>query len=192
MDKVDEKKRRFLIQTGSLIGAAGAVGAAIPLVSSMNPKISTKAMAKPIQVNISDLKDGEQKTVIWRGKPVWIIKRNKKTLEALTQLSGMLSDPDSKIDQQPHYAQNKHRSIRPDILVLYGICTHLGCAPTYRPEAGSIDTEWPGGFFCSCHGSKFDLAGRVFKGVPAPTNLEVPPYHFVSQDELIIGEQLKT
>ena len=187
MDTVDNDKRRFLIQTGSLLGAMGGLGAAIPLVKSMTPKVSTSALGGPIDVDISELKEGEQKTVIWRGKPVWIIRRTAAAVAGLLALNPLLRDPLSQIEQQPSYAQNIYRSVRPDILVLYGVCTHLGCAPTYRPEKGSIDESWPGGFFCSCHGSKFDLAGRVFKGVPAPTNLEVPPYHFASQDKLVIG-----
>ena len=189
---VDQKRRKFLIQTGTLLGAAGAVGVAPPLIQSMLPNAAVQSDGAPITVDISNLKPGEQKTIIWRGKPVWIIRRTAEALASLSLLTDKLSDPSSQIEQQPSYAQNTHRSVRPEILVLYGICTHLGCAPTYRPDPGGIDEDWKGGFFCSCHGSKFDLAGRVFKGVPAPTNLEVPPYHFISDSEIVIGETTVT
>lgn len=181
-----------MIQTGSLLGAVGAVGVATPLIQSMLPNAAVESDGAPITVDISDVQPGEQKTVIWRGKPIWIIRRTAEAIASLSVVTDKLSDPASKIDQQPTYAQNIHRSIRPEILVLYGICTHLGCAPTYRPDPGGIDKNWQGGFFCSCHGSKFDLAGRVFKGVPAPTNLEVPPHHYVSDTEIIIGETTLT
>ena len=144
--------------------------------------------AEPIEVDISVLKEGEQRTVVWRGKPIWVVRRTVDQVNALSQLDSELTDPNSEIEQQPGYAKNAYRSIRPDILVLVGVCTHLGCAPTYRPEPKAIDAAWPGGFFCSCHGSKFDLAGRVYKGVPAPTNLEVPPYHFKDKSTLIVGQ----
>lgn len=188
LSTVDSKKRRFLVQTGSLLGAIGAAGVAVPLLRSMSPNRSVQSDGAPITVDISTIAEGEQKTVIWRGKPVWIIRRTQEALASLSLTEKSLSDPGSKIGQQPEYAQNIHRSLKPEILVLIGICTHLGCAPTYRPDKGGIDSDWQGGFFCSCHGSKFDLAGRVFKGVPAPTNLEVPPYHFVSDNKIIIGE----
>jgi len=133
------------------------------------------------------MKPGDQLTVMWRGRPVWIVRRGKKALASLPEVNKFLRDPDSKVAQQPTYAKNIYRSRKPEYLVLVGVCTHLGCSPTYRPDPKGIDPEWLGGFFCSCHGSKFDLSGRVFKGVPAPINLEVPPYVFISETEIMIG-----
>jgi len=133
------------------------------------------------------MKVGDQLTVSWRGRPVWIVKRSPEALASLDGVTTLLRDPNSDVAQQPIYARNQHRSIKPEILVLVGVCTHLGCAPTYRPDKGGVDEKWPGGFFCSCHGSRFDMAGRVYKGVPAPINLEVPPHAFINDNELIIG-----
>jgi len=186
--KVDQKKRR-LLQLASVWGAAGIVGGATPFVSSLYPNRSTQLKGKPIDIDVSSMKVGEQKTVMWRGKPIWVVKRDQDEIAALPSLNNQLRDPDSLEPQQPKYAQNLHRSIKPEYLVLIGVCTHLGCSPTYRPDKGAIDESWPGGFFCSCHGSKFDMAGRVFSGVPAPTNLEVPPYHFREDGQLVIGEE---
>ena len=160
----------------------------MPLVSYLSPNKSTQEAGKPIKVDIGAMKPGEQKTVLWRSKPVWIIRRTEAMLASLNKTTTLLKDPDSHIGQQPNYAQNQARSVRPDILVLLGICTHLGCSPTYRPEPKSVDESWEGGFYCSCHGSKFDLAGRVFKNMPAPINMEVPPYHFLDENTLMIGE----
>jgi len=185
---VDLKKRKFLTQASAAIGAVGVCGAAVPLLSYLTPGREAQMSAEPVEVDIASLQEGEQRTVVWRGKPIWVVRRTINQVNALSQLDGDLSDPHSEIEQQPGYAKNAYRSIRPDILVLVGVCTHLGCAPTYRPEPRAIDASWPGGFFCSCHGSKFDLAGRVYKGVPAPTNLEVPPYHFKDKDTLVVGQ----
>lgn len=186
--EIDQKKRRLLQLAGAL-GAIGAVGGAVPFASSLYPSRSALLKGKPVKVDLSSMKTGEQKTVMWRGKPIWIIKRNDDMLAMLSANDSQLRDPESRVAQQPNYAQNPYRSINPEYLVLIGVCTHLGCAPTYRPEKGVVDESWPGGFFCSCHGSKFDLAGRVFEGVPAPTNLEVPPHHFTSKDVLVIGSE---
>ena len=188
MSEVDEKKRR-LLQIAGVWGACGIVGGATPFISSLYPNRSAQLKGMPVSVDLTGMGVGEQKTVMWRGKPIWVIKRDNEALSGLSKLDSVLSDPESKVAQQPEYAKNLYRSIKPDYLVLIGICTHLGCSPTYRPEKGAIDKDWPGGFFCSCHGSKFDMAGRVFSGVPAPTNLEVPPHHFNGDNQLIIGSE---
>lgn len=186
-DKVDEKKRQFLKTTTAVVGCAGLAGALTPLVSYLQPSKDAQAQGAPVRVDIATIPMMGQKTVLWRGKPVWVIRRSP---EALTRLVSdeLLKDPQSSVEQQPTYAHNQYRSLRPDVLVLLGVCTHLGCAPTYRPEPGSIDQKWQGGFYCSCHGSKFDLSGRVYKNMPAPTNLEVPPHYYESENTLVIGE----
>ena len=185
--EVDEKKRKFLLRATGLMGSIGAAAALTPFISSMKPSAKAVAEGGPVSVKVGKMKSGDQLTVIWRGKPIWIIKRDEAMLNTLKSDKNNLRDPNSTSDQQPQYAQNSYRSRRPEYLVLVGVCTHLGCSPTYRPEPKSIDPAWPGGFFCSCHGSKFDLAGRVYKGVPAPINLEVPPYVFADNDTIIIG-----
>lgn len=190
-DKIDEKRRKFLLRATSTLGVIGAAAAAFPFVSSLFPSAKAKAKGGPVRVKIGAMKPGDQLTVIWRGRPVWIVRRTKKELTELPQLNTLLRDPNSSEPQQPPYAKNVYRSRNPEFLVLVGICTHLGCTPTYRPEPKSVDQTWPGGFFCSCHGSKFDLSGRVFKGVPAPINMEVPPYVFLNDDEILIGVNKK-
>ncbi len=186
-EKIDQGRRKFLVGTTAAVGTIGVVAAAIPLASAMFPNAQSKAAGAPVKVNISDLKPGEQKTVMWRGRPVWIIRRTPEMLNTLEAITPKLRDPNSLVDQQPPYAKNEYRSIKPEFLILVGICTHLGCSPTYRPDKKSIDQRWLGGFYCACHGSKFDLAGRVFKGVPAPINMEVPPYVFLNDNEILIG-----
>lgn len=186
-DGIDEKRRKFLVRATTTVGAIGAVAAAIPFISYMLPSAETEAAAAPIKVDISKMQPGEQKTVLWRGKPIWIVRRTLEEIAELSKDSDLLRDPDSEVDQQPDYARNEYRSLKPEFLVLVGVCTHLGCVPTYRPEPHSVSSDWPGGFFCTCHGSKFDLAGRVFKGVPAPINLEVPPYVFIDDSTILIG-----
>jgi ubiquinol-cytochrome c reductase iron-sulfur subunit len=189
---VNNDKRRFLTTAASVVvGSAGAVAAAVPFVSSMLPSARAQAAGAPVEVDISKLELGQQLTVEWRGKPVWIIKRTPEALENLPSLNPLLLDPESTASsQQPDYATNNTRSIKKDIMVLIGICTHLGCSPTYRPELAPQDLgpDWKGGFFCPCHGSRFDLAGRVYKGVPAPINLEVPPYRFLGDNRIVVGE----
>ena len=185
---VDEVKRSLLKKTSVFLGALGLAGIGVPLLSYLSPNRSTREAGKPISVDVSGMKIGEQKTVLWRSKPVWIIRRSEAMLASLGLVDGKLKDPGSDVAQQPVYARNEARSIRPDFLVLLGICTHLGCSPTYRPDPKSVDDTWAGGFYCSCHGSKFDLAGRVFKNMPAPSNLEVPPYHFSDENTLVIGD----
>ena len=182
---VNKGRRRFLVAATSAIGGVGAIGAAVPFVASWNPSAKAKAAGAPVKVNISKLEPGQQMTVEWRGKPVWIVRRTPAMLSQLETHVEELLDPASERLQQPEYAKNKFRSIKDEFLVLVGICTHLGCSPQYLPEV--LPDENFGGFFCPCHGSKFDLAGRVFKGVPAPSNMEVPPYMYVGNDELVVG-----
>ena len=187
---VDKDKRRFLTASTAVVGAVGAGFVAVPFIASWSPSERAKTAGAPVEVDISKLQDGQKVTVEWRGKPVWIVKRTQKSLDELATLDEGLRDPASENVQQPAYAQNPVRSIKPEILVLVGICTHLGCSPTYRPELGAADlgADWIGGFFCPCHGSKFDLAGRVYSGVPAPLNLEVPPHFYKSDRVILIGK----
>ncbi len=187
---VDHGRRHFLTVATVVTGGIGAVLAATPFVMSFKPSARAKALGAAIQVDISRLETGAMLTVEWRGKPVWIVNRPPEALARLTGIEGELRDPASDEPQQPSYARNTHRSVRPEIAVLIGACTHLGCAPLYRPEAGSPDigADWPGGFYCPCHGSKFDMAGRVWAGVPAPLNLPVPPHRYVTDTLLIIGD----
>lgn len=188
---LDAGKRRFLVRATSLIGLAGIVAAATPFALSMRPSARAKALGGPLETDIGAIAAGRSLTVEWRGKPIWIVRRTPEMLAQLAENPPLLVDPDSRVaSQQPPYARNAHRSIRPEILVLIGICTHLGCVPARHFERGSdagLGAGWPGGWFCHCHGSKFDYAGRVFKNVPAPTNLVVPPYSFVSETRLLIG-----
>ncbi len=190
-DGVDLKRRRFLTAATSVVGGVGAVFVAVPFVSSMLPSERAKSLGAPVEADISKLEPGQQMTVKWRGKPVWIVRRTQEMLDSLPGMTDLLSDPDSKEEQQPAYAANANRSIKPEIMVVIGLCTHLGCSPTYRPEVASADmgADWKGGFFCPCHGSRFDLAGRVYKGVPAPTNLEVPSHRYISDTLIVIGEE---
>ena len=187
--EIDEGKRRFLIGATSVVGGIGAVAAATPFVMSFFPSERAKAAGAPVEQDIAKMEPGQQINVEWRGKVVWIINRTKPMLETLPKLDDRVADPNSEVDHQPAYCKNEYRSIKPEVFVAVGICTHLGCSPTYRPEVAPADLgpEWLGGFFCPCHQSKFDLAGRVFKGVPAPTNLVVPPYRFLTDTKVEIG-----
>jgi ubiquinol-cytochrome c reductase iron-sulfur subunit len=187
---VDKKKRRFLIGATTVVGGMGAVAAAVPFAWSLVPSERAKAAGAPVEADISKLETGQQIKVEWRGKVVWIINRTPAMLATLPKLDSRVADPTSEVDHQPSYAKNEDRSRKPEIFVAVGICTHLGCSPTYRPEVAPADLgpDWLGGFFCPCHQSKFDLAGRVFKGVPAPTNLIIPPYRFLSDTRIVIGE----
>jgi ubiquinol-cytochrome c reductase iron-sulfur subunit len=173
---VDLGRRRFLTATASVVGGVGAIAAAVPFVGYMNPSAKARAAGAPVEADISKLEPGQMMTVKWRGKPVWIVRRSEQNLSDLSGNDEKLADPKSEAPQQPDYAANAHRSINPEYLVLVGICTHLGCSPKFRPEIAPADlgNDWKGGFFCPCHGSTFDLAGRVYSGVPAPTNLVVP------------------
>lgn len=187
--KIDFKRRRMLVKGASVVGGLGAVALAAPMVASMSPSARAKAAGAPVEADISKLEPGRSMTVEWRGKPVWMVSRTPEALASLAKVAGELSDPDCDVPQQPEYAKNETRSIKPEILVMVGICTHLGCSPTYRPEVAPADLgpDWLGGFFCPCHGSKFDFSGRVYAGVPAPTNLEVPPHQYLSDSLILIG-----
>ncbi len=189
-DGVDTSKRRFLTVAATVVGGVGAVYTAVPFLASWMPSERAKAAGAPIEADISKLEDGQMLRVQWQGKPVWIVKRTERMIEDLPRLDDQLRDPESNDPQQPGYAQNAGRSIKAEILVAVGICTHLGCSPTFAPEAvpQPYDEKWLGGFFCPCHGSRFDLAGRVYKGVPAPLNLEVPPHKYISDTLVLVGE----
>lgn len=189
MSGVDNEKRRFLTQAAGVVGAVGTGFLAVPFLGSMKPSAKAEALGAPVEVDIEKLAEGQRLVVMWRGKPVWILKRTQEALESLASLDPILLDPASSESQQPESSRNAARSIRPEVFVAVGVCTHLGCSPVFRPELGPADlgTDWKGGFFCPCHGSKFDLAGRVYKGVPAPVNLEIPPYHFAGDHRIVIG-----
>lgn len=191
--KVDASKRTWLIASGCA-GAVGGAAVAIPFVSTFQPSERAKAAGAPVEVDIGAMQEGEKITVEWRGRPVWILKRSKAQLDELPKLDGQLADPNSArnpAEFTPKYAQNTGRSIKPEVLVVVGICTHLGCSPVDRLQAGpqpSLPSDWQGGFLCPCHGSTFDLAGRVFKNKPAPDNLPVPPHKYLSDTRLLIGD----
>lgn len=187
-DEMDAGRRRFLTATVSVIGGVGATLAAFPFLASWNPSIRARALGAPVEVDISKMEPGQKLTVAWRGQPVFIINRTPEELNSLTVVAERLRDPLSEESAQPAYTKNIYRSIKPNVLVLIGICTHLGCVPLYKPELGTVEAGWEGGFFCPCHGSKYDMAGRVYKGVPAPLNLPVPPYRYVNDTLLLIGE----
>jgi ubiquinol-cytochrome c reductase iron-sulfur subunit len=195
-NQMDPSKRTWLIATGCA-GTVGGVAAAIPFISTFQPSERAKAAGAPVEVDISDLKPGEMKRVEWRGKPVWIVKRTPEMLATLKQNDSELADPMSErkpSELTPEYARNEYRSIKPEILVAVGICTHLGCSPTDKFQPGpqpSLPDDWRGGFLCPCHGSTFDMAGRVFKNKPAPDNLEVPPHMYLSDSRLLIGDDKK-
>ena len=189
-DGVNSGRRKFLTAATSAVGVAGVVGVAVPFLGSWNPSAKAKAAGAPVKADISKLEPGQMVVVEWRGKPVYVMHRTPEQVEDLSKLNDSLKDPNSDISAQPAYISGDARSLRPEILVIVGLCTHLGCAPKFRPEVGAADLggdDWLGGFFCPCHGSKFDLAGRVYSGVPASTNLEVPPYSFEGDSVLVIG-----
>jgi ubiquinol-cytochrome c reductase iron-sulfur subunit len=186
-----ENRRDFLLLLAGAMGGIGAIFTAWPFIDLLNPSADVLAAGAPVDVDLSPLQPGQQMLVKWRGQPVFVVRRGPAELKRLQQPQdvGLLSDPDSKVDQQPPYATNWHRSINPEYLVLVGICTHLGCIPEFRPgSGGDLGSNWPGGYFCPCHGSKYDLSGRVFSGVPAPYNLPVPPYHFTGKSSIRVGE----
>lgn len=191
--ETDLLRRRVLIAVSTAAWGAAAVAVAVPFVMSMTPSQKAKAGSAPVEVDISKIEPGMLVTVEWRGRPVWVLSRTKDMLEQLGKRDDRLPDPQSRKPQQPEYCRNATRSIKPEYLVAIGICTHLGCIPTYRPDVAPADLgpDWHGGFFCPCHGSKFDLAGRVFKGVPAPLNLEIPRHAYLSDTRLVIGQDSK-
>ncbi|SDI41631.1 ubiquinol-cytochrome c reductase iron-sulfur subunit [Ferrimonas sediminum] len=185
---VDNGRRRFLTAATAVVGSVGAAAVAVPFIKSWNPSAKAKAAGAPVEVNISKVEPGQLLRVEWRGKPVWIVRRTKEVLDGLTKIGDQLRDPDSVEPQQPPYAQNAFRSIKDEYFVAVGLCTHLGCSPTYQPDTFGQQVEGvPSGFFCPCHGSKFDMAGRVFQGVPAPLNLVIPPHFYVDEKTILIG-----
>ena len=186
-EDVDNSRRHFLTIAASAAGAVGAVGVAIPFLSSLKPSARAQALGAPVEVSIGSMEPGEMARVVWRGKVIYVLHRSDEMLERLASNTDQLRDPESAESEQPEYTVNANRSVKPEFLVLEGVCTHLGCAPLQDFEVRPAE-NWNGGFFCPCHGSKFDLAGRVFKGVPAPTNLRVPPYRFVRDDLILIGQ----
>jgi ubiquinol-cytochrome c reductase iron-sulfur subunit len=191
--KMDCGRRRLIIATAA-VGGAGAVVALVPFVSSLLPSERAKAAGAPVEVDIGKLESGQMMTVEWRGKPVWIINRTKEMLATLPKLNDQMADPKSEKEMQPAYAQNENRSIKPEYMIVVGICTHLGCSPSSKFKVGveeGMTADWLGGFLCPCHGSTFDFAGRVFKSKPAPTNLEVPPHVYLSDTRIMIGEDKK-
>ena len=187
---VDKGKRRFLIGATGVVGGVGAVAAAVPFVMSFFPSERAKAAGAPVEIDISKLEPGQKIDVEWRGKVCWIVQRTPDMLATLPKLTERLADPASGQEQQPTYARNEHRSIKPGVWIAVGICTHLGCSPTFRKDVAPADLgpDWLGGFFCPCHQSKFDLAGRVYKSMPAPTNLVVPPHKYLSDSKVLIGD----
>jgi ubiquinol-cytochrome c reductase iron-sulfur subunit len=195
-DHVDEKRRRLLLVATSAAGAAIAGGVAAPPLVRWFPSAKALAAGAPVEADISKLEPGQQITLEWRGKPVWVLKRTPEMVSRLAQNAGFLTDPDSKASKQPPYVKLPGRSIKPEIFVVEGVCTHLGCSPTLKKEVGAasdMGADWPGGYYCPCHNSRFDLAARVFKGSPAPTNMTVPPHHFAGNADamLVIGEDPK-
>ncbi len=190
-EQTDLGRRRFLTATCAVVGGSGVAVAAIPFLSTFQPSAKALSAGAPTLSDVSKIAEGAQLIEVWRKRPVWIIRRSKETLAALAGEDGRLKDPKNEnTDQQPKYANNPYRSIKPELLVLVGSCTHLGCSPKYHPDLQpeSWDSQWKGGFYCPCHNSKFDMAGRVYNGSPAPTNLVVPPYRFVDDGTIIIGE----
>ncbi len=187
-EEIDLARRCFLRRATTAVGGIGLAATAIPFVEYWLPSKDTEAAAAPVHVDISALQPKQQLTVSWRGQPIWVIRRTPEMITDLPKLNHDLRDPDCEEDQQPLYAKNIYRAIKPEYFIAIGICTHLGCIPTYRPDIGSISPEWLGGFYCPCHGSRYDLAGRVYKGVPAPLNLKIPRYMYLSDGEIVIGE----
>jgi ubiquinol-cytochrome c reductase iron-sulfur subunit len=186
---VDTERRRLLVAATTVVGGVGAAFVAVPFLASWQPNAAARAGGAPVEVDIGKLEPGQMITVEWRGKPVWILRRTSEELASLPGLAPDLRDPDSNESDQPPYCKNIHRSIKEAVLVAVGLCTHLGCSPTFRPEVGGdLGADWHGGFFCPCHGSRFDLAGRVYRGVPAPLNLTIPPHRYLSDTRVLIGD----
>ena len=189
---INTDRRRFLTTSATVVGGVGVLATAVPFVSTFTPSAKARAIGAPVEVDIGDIQPGEVKIVKWQGKPVWILRRDEDSLNSITELDSDVRDPESEEEQQPKYARNQYRSIKPEYLIVVGYCTHLGCSPKHVLEGEGasfgLSDDWSGGFFCPCHGSRFDLAGRVFKGVPAPTNLIVPPHQYLSDTRVIIGE----
>lgn len=190
-DGVDLGRRRFLGVATGVTSAVGVAFVAVPFLASWKPSARAQALGAPVEVDISKLDPGALLRVEWRGRPIWVLRRTPEMVERLSIADDQVRDPESREAQQPSYAVNQHRSIKPEVLVVIGSCTHLGCAPMPRFDVGAADlggADWPGGFFCACHGSKFDLAGRVWRGVPAPLNLVVPPHKYLDESTILVGE----
>jgi ubiquinol-cytochrome c reductase iron-sulfur subunit len=192
---VEKSRRRFLIGSVAVLGGVGAGFAAIPFVASFQPSAKARAVGAPVEVDISKLEPGQRVIHQWRGQPIWVVRRTPEMLQALED-TGALADPGSEKSEQPAYATNELRAIKPDVLIMIGLCTHLGCSPTFVPaESGpefQLGSDWRGGFFCPCHGSRFDLAGRVFSGYPAPSNMRVPPHRYLTETRIVIGEDQRS
>ena len=189
VDQIDRNRRHFLTVATVVTGGAGLVAATIPFLASMKPSARAQALGAPVEVSVAGMEPGEMVRVMWRGRLVFVLRRDEEMLSRLSDVTGFLRDPDSENpEQQPQFAVNEHRSIKPEFLVIEGSCTHLGCAPLAEFQVGPAD-DWYGGFFCPCHGSRFDLSGRVYAGVPAPTNMRVPPYRFTREDVIMIGAE---
>jgi ubiquinol-cytochrome c reductase iron-sulfur subunit len=188
-----DRTRRNLVVATSVVGGAASVGAAVPFVASMWPSERAKAAGAPVEADVSRLQPGELAIFEWRGKPVWVIRRTKDMLDSLKAVTPSLTDPASEASAQPEYAKNEHRALKAEFMIMEGVCTHLGCSPQLKPAEAKAEmgADWKGGFYCPCHGSKFDFAGRVFKGAPAPLNLPVPPYTYLSDTRILIGEDKK-
>ena len=194
-EAIDAQRRRFLAASTTVVGAAGITVASLPFIASMRPSERALAAGAPLVVDVTKLESAQQITVEWQRKPVWALRRSPGMLESLEGIEERLRDPQSLVtSQQPAYAQNRHRSLRPEYFVAVAICTHLGCVPKFRPDLAPADIgpDWPGGYFCPCHGSRFDFAGRVYAGVPAPTNLVIPPYRFLSDGQIQLGVHPET
>lgn len=189
-DEVNTSRRRFLAASTAVVGAAGVVGVAVPFLGSWQPSAKARAAGAAVTADLSKMQPGEMITEEWRGRPIFVVRRTPEQLENLTKLNDRVADPDSTNAQQPEYVTGIERALNPEYLIVIGLCTHLGCAPNFRPEVGPADLgrDWLGGFFCPCHGSSFDLSGRVFRAVPAPTNLEIPPHYYESEHIVVIGE----
>jgi ubiquinol-cytochrome c reductase iron-sulfur subunit len=193
-DQVDERKRRFLIVATTAASAAAAGAVAVPFLASWFPSARALAAGAPVQLDVSKLEPGQQVTLEWRGKPVWVLRRTPEMLAQLEKNDALLADPGSKSSKQPEYAKGAARSIKPEVFVAVGVCTHLGCSPTLKKEVGAasdMGKDWPGGYYCPCHNSRFDLSGRVFNGSPAPTNLDIPPHRYVNDNVVVVGEDTK-
>ncbi|UOO81672.1 ubiquinol-cytochrome c reductase iron-sulfur subunit [Uruburuella testudinis] len=188
--EINQGRRRFLTLATAGAGGVAALGVATPFVASWFPSEKAKAAGAPVEVDVSKIEAGQLMTVEWQGKPVWVLNRTEEQQKSIPSLDGEMADPKSEVDHQPEYCKNELRSIKDNIFVAIGICTHLGCSPTFRPDVAPADlgAGWKGGFFCPCHGSKFDLAGRVYKGVPAPTNLVIPPYKYLTDTTVLVGD----
>ena len=188
--EINQGRRRFLTLATAGAGGVAAIGVATPFVASFFPSEKAKAAGAAVEVDVSKIEAGQLMTAEWQGKPIWILNRTPQQQKDIATLDSAVVDPKSEVDHQPKYAQNELRSIKPGLFVAIGICTHLGCSPTFRPDVAPADlgAGWKGGFFCPCHGSKFDLAGRVFKGVPAPTNLVIPPYKYLNDTTILVGD----